>query len=67
MICVLELYIQNICTDRGVNMFYFMCFITFICVFNLLVMAFIVWKFGIDVFFTNDEESAKDIPLNRSQ
>ena len=48
-------------------MFYFMCFITFICVFNLLVMAFIVWKFGIDVFFTNDEESAKDIPLNRSQ
>ena len=56
-------------TDKqvGVDMFYFMCFITFICVFNLLVMAFIVWKFGIDVFFTNDEESTKDMPLKRSQ
>ena len=48
-------------------MFYFMCFITLICVFNLLVMAFIVWKFGIDVFFTNDEEHSKEYPLNRSQ
>lgn len=48
-------------------MFYFLCFITFICAFNLLVMAFIVWKFGIYVFFTNGEEPTKDIPLNRSQ
>ena len=48
-------------------MFYFMCFITFICVFNLLVMAIITWKFGIDVFFMNDEESSKEYPLNRSQ
>ena len=56
-------------TDKqiGVTMFYFMCFITFICVFNLLIMAFIVWKFGIDVFFTNDEEPSKEYPLNRSQ
>ena len=48
-------------------MFYFMCFITFICTFNLLVMAFIVWKFGMEVFFMNDEESSKERPLNRSQ
>ena len=48
-------------------MFYFMCFITFICVFNLLVMAFITWKFGIDVFFMNDEEPSKERPPNRSQ
>ena len=48
-------------------MFYFMCFITFICVFNLLVMAFIVWKFGIEVFFTKEEEPSKEDPLNRSQ
>ena len=67
MIYVLELYILNTCIDRGVIMFYFMCFVTFICVFNLLVMAFIVWKFGIDVFFTNDEEPSKEYPLNRSQ
>ena len=56
-------------TDKqvGVGMFYFMCFITFICVFNLLIMAFIVWKFGIDVFFMNDEEPSKEHPLKRSQ
>ena len=34
-------------------MFYFMCFITFICVFNLLVMAFITWKFGIYMYFNH--------------
>lgn len=51
----------------GVNMFYFMCFITFICVFNLLVMAFFVYKFGMEVFFMNEEESSKEYPLNRSQ
>ena len=48
-------------------MFYFMCFITFICVFNLLVMAFIVYKFGVEVFFMNDEEPSKEYTLNRSQ
>ena len=48
-------------------MFYFMCFITLICVFNLLVMAFIVWKFGIVVFSTNDEQPSKEYPLKRSQ
>ena len=48
-------------------MIYFMYVITFICVFNLLVMAFIVWKFGIDVFFDKDEETSKDIPLERTQ
>ena len=49
-------------TDKQIGdlMFYFMCFITFICVFNLLVMAFIVWKFGIDVFFTNEGEPSKE-------
>ena len=56
-------------TDKqiGVNMFYFMCFIVLLCLFNLSVMAFIVWKFGIDVFFMNDEEPSKEDPLNRSQ
>ena len=48
-------------------MFYFMCFITLICVFNLLVMTFITWKFGIDVFFMNDEEPSKEYHLNRYQ
>lgn len=42
-------------------MIYFMYVITFICVFNLLVMAFIVWKFGIGVFFGKDEEVTKDV------
>lgn len=48
-------------------MFYFMCFITFICVFNLITMAFIVYRFGMEVFFMNDEEPSKEDPLNRSQ
>lgn len=48
-------------------MFYFLCFITFICAFNLLVMAFIVYKFGVEVFFMNDEEPTKEYPLKRSQ
>lgn len=48
-------------------MFYFMCFITLICAFNLLVMTFIVWKFGMEVFFMNEEESSKECPLKRSQ
>ena len=47
-------------------MFYFMCFITFICVFNLLVMDFFVWKFGMVVFFDKDEETTKDIRLERT-
>lgn len=51
----------------GVDMFYFLCFITFICVFNLLIMGFILYKFGIDVFFMNDKEPSKEYPLNRSQ
>ena len=56
-------------TDKqiGVIMFYFMCFIALLCLFNLAVVAFIIWKFGIDVFFTNDEEPSKEDPLNRSQ
>ena len=52
-------------------MIYFMYAVTFICVFNLLVMAFIVWKFGLevvkDVFFIDNEEVTKDIPLERTQ
>ena len=47
-------------------MIYFMYAITFICVFNLLVMAFIIWKFGIDVFFMNEEEPSKEVPLKRT-
>ena len=37
-----------------------------IITFNLLVLAFIVWKFGIDVFFDEDEETTKDAPLERT-
>ena len=49
-------------------MIYFMYAITVsIILFNLLVLAFIVWKFGIDVFFDKDEETTKDIPLERTQ
>ena len=48
-------------------MSYFICAIASIIIFNLLVMAFIVWKFGIDVFFDKDEETSKDIPLERTQ
>ena len=38
-------------------MIYFMYAVASIIIFNLLVLAFIVWKFGIDVFF--DKEIAK--------
>ena len=40
-------------------MIYFMYAIASIIIFNLLVLAFIVWKFGIDVFFDKDEETTK--------
>ena len=65
-LCIGTLYSEHLYW-WGVIMFYFMCFITFICVFNLLIMGFITWKFGIDVFFMNDEEPSKEYPLNRSQ
>ena len=48
-------------------MIYFMYAIASIILFNLLVLAFIAWKFGIDVFFDKDEEATKDIPLERTQ
>ena len=48
-------------------MIYFICAIASIILFNLLVLAFIAWKFGIDVFFDKDEEATKDIPLERIQ
>ena len=48
-------------------MIYFMYAIASIILFNLLVLAFIVWKFGIDVFLDKDEETSKDIPLERTQ
>lgn len=48
-------------------MIYFMYAITFICVINLLVMAFVVWKFGMEVFFGKGEEWIKDVPLERIQ
>ena len=44
-------------------MIYFMYAIASIILFNLLVLAFIVWKFGLevvmDVFFDKDEETTK--------
>ena len=48
-------------------MIYFMYAIVSIILFNLLVLSFIAWKFGIDVFFDKDEETTKDIPLERTQ
>ena len=48
-------------------MIYFMYAIASIILFNLLVLAFIAWKFGIDVFLDKDEETSKDIPLERTQ
>ena len=48
-------------------MIYFMYAIASIILFNLLALAFIMWKFGIDVFFDKDEETTKDIPLERTQ
>ena len=47
-------------------MSYFICAIASIIIFNFLVLAFIAWKFGIDVFFDKDEETTKDIPLERT-
>ena len=47
-------------------MIYFMYAIASIILFNLLVLAFIVWKFGIegviDIFFDKGEETTKDMP-----
>ena len=48
-------------------MIYFIYAIASIIIFNLLVMAFIAWKFGIDVFFDKDEETTKDVSLERTQ
>ena len=51
-------------------MSYFICAIASIIIFNFLVLAFITWKIGLegvmDLFFT-DEETSKDIPLERTQ
>ena len=48
-------------------MIYFMYAVASIIIFNLLVLAFIVWKFGIDVFFVENEETSKDVVLERTQ
>ena len=48
-------------------MIYFMYVVASILLFNLLVLAFIVWKFGIDIFFVKDEETTKDVPLELTQ
>ena len=48
-------------------MTYFMYAIASIILFNLLVLAFIVWNFGIDVLFDKDEETTKYIPIERTQ
>ena len=63
----LSAYNIHFINKQGINMIYFMYAIASIIIFNLLVMAFIVWKFGIDVFFDKDEEATKDIPLERTQ
>ena len=47
-------------------MIYFIYATVSIILFNLLVLAFIVWNFGIDVLFDKDEETTKDIPLERT-
>ena len=47
-------------------MIYFIYAIASIIIFNLLVLAFIAWKFGIDVFFDKDEETTKDVSLERT-
>ena len=38
-----------------------------IILFNLLALAFIVWKFGIEEILDKDEETTKDTPLERTQ
>lgn len=48
-------------------MIYFMYAVASIIVFNLLVISFIIWKFGIDVFFDKDEETTEYTPLERTQ
>ena len=47
--------------------YFIMYVVASIIIFNLLVLAFIAWKFGIDVFLDKDEETTKDIPLERTQ
>ena len=51
-------------------MIYIACAIASIGVINLLVMCFITRKIGIeglmDLFFDKDEETTKDIPLERT-
>ena len=47
-------------------MIYFMYAVASIIIFNLLVLSFIAWKFGIDVFFDKDEETTKDVPIERT-
>ena len=48
-------------------MIYFMYAVASIILFNLLALAFIVWKFGIEELFDKDEEVTKDVPLERTQ
>ena len=52
-------------------MIYFICAIVSIIIFNFLVLAFITRKIGlegvIDMFFVDNEETTKDIPLERTQ
>ena len=62
----LSAYNIHFINKQGINMIYFMYAVASIILFNLLVLAFIVWKFGIDVFLDKDEETTKDIPLERT-
>ena len=43
-------------------MIYFMYAVASIILFNLLALAFIVWKFGIEEIFDKDGEATKDNP-----
>lgn len=47
-------------------MFIFMLIVTFLCVYIPLVMAYIGFLFIIEVFFTNDTETTKDMPIDRT-
>ena len=47
-------------------MIYFLYVFTFICIFNLLLMGWITWKFGKEVFFGNSKECVKDIAVERT-
>lgn len=46
---------------------FFFLGVYFVGIINLICIILLAWKFGIDVFFINEEEPSKEDPLNRSQ